>query len=458
MINISASGGPSGLSRLDGLNKYKRIRECTGGGQTTPWFPTSGNTAPTLPSSGASTILYQKPPGSSGFIDTFNFDLQADNFGQDGRFQVFVDQYPIPYIDVDLGTLFGGHYDGQNLNSGPYFSRNTSTAYYGSGYPTRVSGSFRFPIYYSNGITIRVANYGVSGALSLVFANVYSLVGVPQDPRRLRSFCLPRVNAVTLTKTTPVVFFTTGPIKGYVVFYAFASKGTNPDSGDNNNLPTFLEKNHYYATDGETVTIDGYGNPQGPGFNGGGTEDDTFLVGWYYVGRAAIGGCPWGWVTSNSTASITGSTTVGTDLLELCGGIQLNGISTAGKGWGGVSTSEIFNHCSLLYVDTSVPSVPGVPTISGSAGSGSVTLTVNCMQLCQGSSGVTSFAGTYTGGGGGTFTIPASAFGNSNYLDAVPMTHVISGLTTGTAYTFSIKAVNATGQGPASNSVTVTPS
>ncbi len=59
---------------------------------------------------------------------------------------------------------------------------------------------------------------------------------------------------------------------------------------------------------------------------------------------------------------------------------------------------------------------------------------------------VTSFLVTYTGGGGGTHTLAAGTY-----------TYTFAGLTAGTAYTFSVEAINAVGTGPASASVVVTP-
>ena len=93
-------------------------------------------------------------------------------------------------------------------------------------------------------------------------------------------------------------------------------------------------------------------------------------------------------------------------------------------------------------IPASVPAAPGAPTALAGNGSATVSWTPPDTH----GSPITGYTVTWTAGGGGSK--PASAD-----VTSVPVT----GLKNGTSYTFSIKASNAIGTGPAAQTTSVTP-
>ena len=88
------------------------------------------------------------------------------------------------------------------------------------------------------------------------------------------------------------------------------------------------------------------------------------------------------------------------------------------------------------------PAKPGKPTATAGAGSGKLTL-----------------AATLTGGGGALTKWEYTKDGGANWTDITTdtdnsLSHVVTGLTDGTSYTFKVRATNATGTGPASDAST----
>ena len=88
------------------------------------------------------------------------------------------------------------------------------------------------------------------------------------------------------------------------------------------------------------------------------------------------------------------------------------------------------------------PAKPGKPTATAGAGSGKLTLTAT---LTGGAGALTKWE--YTKDGGTNWTDITTDTDNS-------LSHVVSGLTDGTTYTFKVRATNATGTGPASDAST----
>jgi hypothetical protein len=225
-----------------------------------------------------------------------------------------------------------------------------------------------------------------------------------------------------------------------------------------------LEQNNYLAIGSEVgnVNLDGTGDPisttlggvvltHGASFAGNGTEDDITDTGYYGMDKAFFVG-PYTWMTVNDITARSGDGKfgwcAGQDLIGLKRGIPFTNGIEGGKGYSGSTTVHQSSHCHLIYIDTSVSQIPSPPELALiGVTETTVTLRLDTMRMTQGSSPVTIFNGSYTGGSTGSFTFED---GDTEV--------VITGLTADELYTFTCTATNSEGTSAASDAVTATPS
>jgi CshA-type fibril repeat protein len=151
----------------------------------------------------------------------------------------------------------------------------------------------------------------------------------------------------------------------------------------------------------------------------------------------------------------------GTGTLSYVAGDGVNGVTTPGaatavhiRGMNGLAVTRRMdvvmseNYGTYIAKVAGVPSVPDAPTgLNSSAGNASVTLTFAAPEENGGSS-VTGYE--YSTNGGGTWvSLTASGSG--------PFTVPLTGLSNGTAYTLSVRAVNVVGSSVGSNTTSFTP-
>ena len=162
--------------------------------------------------------------------------LEGGYFGQDGRLQIFVDGEAIPSIDVDLGTVFCGHYDARTSTLGPIHSMHIMSDYYGSARPSAMSGMFRYPIPYSNGdrssssrtssnVDITTGNQISGQGYGFATIEYREGAGVIVGSQRLRSWCRPRVNAQAIAVGASATFFTAPQVSGYILYLCVRKPG-----------------------------------------------------------------------------------------------------------------------------------------------------------------------------------------------------------------------------------------
>ena len=144
------------------------------------------------------------------------------------------------------------------------------------------------------------------------------------------------------------------------------------------------------------------------------------------------------------TAANNGNNTFngGIDLLAMAGGIKFTselamayGASAETKGSNFETTNFTIGFAALYYVDTTVPYVPSAPLSPAATQTGATTATVTwTAPLSPGSQPITGY--TVTPSTGGT---PVTVAGNV-------LTASMTGLTTGTPVTFTVKATNSVGR------------
>jgi len=368
----------------------------------------------------------------AGIVDMIWITLGTNSDGTlmwDGRLQVFTDGAALPDIDTDLGTLFltalDGHLGSARCAATQHISYGTMG---GSG--TGMSGGLKFPIPYSNGIVIKLL--APTGSTShpdsdyTLFTQISNKPGVVSG-YRLRSNAVSWINRKTYTKDDIITFFNLTNAAGWLVWQSVAVLGL----ASSGNTYDYLERIWFWGIDGESTNPDGNGVVTTKFSSSGG--EDLFLYGWYFANAQGVYGTPWTLCTATNNANKT--TVAGFDFWASCGGLKFS--SALKPGWS-LKPSAVINNghemswCFLYYIDTSVPFAPSAPALSATPGNGQVTLLIT-PPVSYGSQKITSYSGTYSPGGG-TFT---PSVGDTSIL--------ISGLTNGVAYTFSLTATNAIG-------------
>jgi len=368
----------------------------------------------------------------AGIVDMVWITLGTNSDGTlmwDGRLQVFTDGAALPDIDTDLGTLFltalDGHLGSARCAATQHISYGTMG---GSG--TGMSGGLKFPIPYSNGIVIKLL--APTGSTShpdsdyTLFTQISNKPGVVSG-YRLRSNAVSWINRKTYTKDDIITFFNLTNAAGWLVWQSVAVLGL----ASSGNTYDYLERIWFWGIDGEPTTPDGNGVVTTKFSSSGG--EDLFLYGWYFANAQGVYGTPWTLCTATNNANKT--TVAGFDFWASCGGLKFS--SALKPGWS-LKPSAVINNghemswCFLYYIDTSVPFAPSAPSISATAGDTQATLAIT-PPTSYGSSAITGYTGTYSPGGG-TFTVAA-----------VDTSKVITGLTNGVTYTFSLRAVNSVG-------------
>lgn len=369
-----------------------------------------------------------------GIVDMIWITCGAQNttFPWDAVLRVETDGALLPDIEVDLGTLFMNNLDGHTGPARACTTEHMTISTMGDS-GTGMSGGLKFPIPYSNGIVIKL--FCPPGAS--VLTDDYSLfTQVMNRPNavsnlRLRSNAVTWLNRRTYTKDDIITFFNLTNAAGWLVWQSHAIRGL----ASSGNTYDYLERIWFYGRDGEATVPDGNGVVTTRFSNSGG--EDLFLYGWYFANAQRISGTPFTIVMATNNGNKT--TLAGFDFLAAYGGLKF---TTALKpGWS-LKPSNVINNghemswCFLFYIDTTVPFAPSAPAMSAEAGDAQVTLSIT-PPVSYGSSKVTGYVGTYSPGSG-TFTVAANE-----------TSKVVTGLTNGIAYTFSLKAVNVVGQSTA---------
>lgn len=256
-----------------------------------------------FPAVGASLTLFQQ--SGSGEVRSLWLACGSGPIVLDARIQVFIDGESTPAIDMDMGTFFcwrgldastaGQAASTQHMSSGTYMHTAGERSY----------ATMRFPMPFSNGISIQLKNTtSTVPSGDAAYAIVHSVATPDIAPYRLRGFGQPFPGGALFNRTAEVDLATvTG--RGALVWFSYfgqAAAGTPSTSGYN-----WLERNISTFIDGEAVaSIDSSG------------MEDYFFNGWYYEGRAAYS-APHAMLTNGSNASYNADQAV--DWLELCGGI-----------------------------------------------------------------------------------------------------------------------------------------
>ena len=140
----------------------------------------------------------------------------------------------------------------------------------------------------------------------------------------------------------------------------------------------------------------------------------------------------WYYKEASGTCSDDAVSTTSVDLDSLAGNTSYTYSAYSDSG---CSSSKLLATASAFLTK---PAKPGKPTATAGAGSGKLTLAAT---LTGGSGALTKWE--YTKDDGATWTDITTDTDNN-------LSHVVSGLTDGTNYTFKVRATNATGPGPAS--------
>ena len=144
----------------------------------------------------------------------------------------------------------------------------------------------------------------------------------------------------------------------------------------------------------------------------------------------------WYYKEANGTCSTDAVSTTSVDLDSLAGNTSYTYSAYSDSG---CTSSKLLATASAFLTR---PAKPGKPTATAGAGSGKLTLAAT---LTGGSGALTQWE--YTTDGGTNWTAITTDTDNS-------LSHVVTGLTDGTNYTFKVRATNATGTGPASDAST----
>jgi len=388
-------------------------------------------------------IQHQNPtPGNSvtlatitgaGIVDMIWVTMGApsSDLAYNERLQVFTDGAVLPDIDVDLGTLFLNHLNGRQGDARSYATEHIHSSSMGDS-GTGMSGALRYKIPYSNGIIVKLYSppdgSSSSGDYSL-FAKVdhHELDEAAVPSLRLRSNCTPWLQKKTYSASDIITFFDLVNAAGWLVWQSMVVQGANTSA----NKYSYLERVWFWAVDGEDTTPDGSGQVITDFSNTGG--EDVFLSGWYFANCQKIFGQLYTMVTA--TNNNDGVTCAGFDFWNANGGLKFNSRLKVGwslKSGNVVDAGHSMSWVKLFYIDTAVPFAPGPPSMTATPGDGQVTLAIKA-PVSYGSSKITAYTGTYSPGSG-TFSVAVGA-----------TSAVVTGLTNGTAYTFSLTATNSVG-------------
>jgi hypothetical protein len=292
--------------------------------------------------------------------------LAVKPYRPDMRLRIYVDGEATPSVDIDLGTLFLIHNFANNFQVSTRYLHAESDPT--AGFNNQFGGFLRYPIPYSNGISVRLYQpSAVANGLAWCQAVADKSVTAPY---RLKSQGVPYFSKATVEAASAYSFFDISPGSGWLVYHAMAEKAglrtitATRANGSNqltavssfanlavgqtvtgNGIPAgttilalnpgasslTLSANASSAAVGDTYTITGWSflerdltiavdGEATPAVRSSGTED-LFLGSFYYQQRGAY---------STPVSAITGATATSylanqaVDLLELCGGVKFD--------------------------------------------------------------------------------------------------------------------------------------
>lgn len=406
----------------------------------------------TPPTPGNSVTLLNK--AGAGIVWAIYLVTSYGDLWKHGRIQVFTDGEVLPSVDFDLATVFGTGYDGTAATYSLSNDRISTAPVTGAN--SRWSGEIRIPIPYSNGCIIKLfspVGMSTSGGFNSYFFQVAGEDGVPSDwaNYRLKSVNVPVLNAVSYLSTDQIVWIDKPNCAGSIALLAQACQGVNPAGGQQDY--GFLERQQWFAIDGESSTPDGNGAINTSFASSGG--EDWYSCGWYFASTLTRFQASDVLVTAANNANRTACMSL--DFLKRHGGVRFN--SSIKGGWSrkdGATGNGLMNgHADaftiLYYVDKSVPFAPSSPQSVTSLGVNSGTATWGWTRpKSDGSDFLTGYK-----------LVPVLAGVEQTGLAVTVAANVLqataTGLTNGSAYTANIYALNSVGASTAAAGASQTP-
>ncbi len=389
-----------------------------------------------------------------GIIRAIQMTVSYGDLFKHGRMQVFVDGETIPSIDVDFGTLWGTAYDGMT-NPVVQGTDHIVTSPVGGPYAgfKAWSGALKFPIPYKNGAIVKVytpigmTTTGANGSNNnaQIFSQVAYQPGVVRGRLahlRLKSRGITHQNAVAYGAQEQINWIDLPGVAGWVVALAQATKGFTSNG--------YLERQQWFAIDGETVTPSSQGAINSSYASSGG--EDWPYSGYYFAGQTKINQ-PDTFVSCCNNANYSNNWFI--DFLKRHGGIKFNtglrggwSLKDGAFGPGALSTFAGSYHI-LYYIDTRTAVAPSAPTITGVVASGQATVRVK-RPKSDGSQPITAYALTVNG-------VSRSVTIDPNTGDGVSTFALADGSYTATATATNAVGTSAQGTGTVETETVPTP-
>jgi hypothetical protein len=359
-----------------------------------------------------------------------NIWMTMSSQDKDIRLQVFVDGETYPSINIDVASLFLSSFIGSATNG---INWNTQNIHGEGGAITSQGGFMKYPIPYNNGCVIKAVTVASVGFYCMV--DYIPNLNLPYKLKSInRSYTIDPITFATADSSD--LFTTPSGSAGWLVYFGYEAAPTG-GTGD-----TYLERNFNLYMDGEATAS----------HQSSGTED--FFFGSFYWQYKSGG---YGIDMNNSVSAVSyrnpsNATAVAVDLLELCNGIYFDSqcrlnLPTEGA----VGIGHTCGYVALFYT----------PSSSLWSTSGSFFATASAPTNASASAGDTTanvyFVPPYNNGGSPILKYVATSTPSSIVASSSFSPVVVSGLSNGTAYTFTVHATNAIGsslESAASNSVT----
>ena len=278
-----------------------------------------------LPTTAATAVtVFSIPAGTVGVVDKLQFNCDG-NMNAVARLQISYDGGVTFPFDIELGSMMLTHYDNfapSAVTSYAGHTENFGTAYLGAtagGATTQWAGYLRFPIYFTNGLVVRVLNVNVT--VTGTYKEFFAQMSWRQTPLGSFANYQLRTNSVSLSQTngSNVASVGSGATAGYTL--------TASNVSDN----------------GLGVQLGASGIGQLASITGKGWVVGYSLMHYCSAGQAAVGRQHGFYIDADALPTATGTTT--TPAHGLIYGTQVNGSASNlwNSGGGGASPSILGN-------------------------------------------------------------------------------------------------------------------